>query len=37
MGGCVRSIGDRAFLDCSSLTSITIPNNVASIGKSAFC
>ena len=32
----VTSIGDRAFFDCSSLTSITIPNSVTSIGASAF-
>ena len=32
----VTSIGDIAFLDCSSLTSITIPNSVISIGNSAF-
>ena len=32
----VTSIGDMAFLDCSSLTSITIPNSVTSIGYNAF-
>ena len=32
----VTSIGERAFYDCSSLTSITIPNSVTSIGSSAF-
>ena len=32
----VTSIGDSAFLYCSSLTSITIPASVTSIGKSAF-
>ncbi|MDY3741665.1 MAG: leucine-rich repeat domain-containing protein [Prevotella sp.] len=32
----VTSIGDRAFYDCSSLTSITIPNSVTSIGYRAF-
>ena len=32
----VTSIGDRAFYWCSSLTSITIPEGVTSIGNSAF-
>ena len=32
----VTSIGEYAFMDCSSLTSITIPNSVTSIGKVAF-
>lgn len=32
----VISIGNGAFRDCSGLTSITIPNNVTSIGASAF-
>ena len=32
----VMSIGDCAFLDCSSLTSIVIPNGVMSIGDYAF-
>ena len=32
----VTSIGDRAFNDCSGLTSITIPNSVTSIGDNAF-
>ena len=32
----VTSIGNWAFIDCSGLTSITIPNSVTSIGESAF-
>ena len=32
----VTSIGEDAFYDCSSLTSITIPNSVTSIGELAF-
>ena len=32
----VTSIGDRAFVGCSGLTSIEIPNSVTSIGASAF-
>ena len=32
----VAIIGKSAFSDCSSLTSITIPNSVTSIGESAF-
>lgn len=29
-------IGENAFVDCSGLTSITLPSGVTSIGKSAF-
>ena len=32
----VTSIGGSAFYNCSSLTSVTIPNSVTSIGSSAF-
>ena len=32
----VKSISDNAFSDCSSLTSVTIPNSVTSIGECAF-
>ena len=32
----VTKIGNSAFLNCSSLTSITIPSSVTSIGNSAF-
>lgn len=31
----VTGIGDEAFKDCAGLTSITIPDSVASIGRSA--
>ena len=33
----VTSIGSYAFLDCTSLTSVTIPDSVTSIGDDAFC
>ena len=32
----VTSIGERAFYECSGLTSVTIPNSVTSIGSGAF-
>ena len=32
----MTKIGDRAFKDCTSLTSITIPNRVTWIGKYVF-
>ena len=35
-GKSVTSIGDWAFENCTSLTSITIPNSVTSIGYRAF-
>ena len=35
-GKLITSIGSGAFLDCGSLTSITIPNSVTTIGSIAF-
>ena len=35
-GKIVTTIGEEAFYDCDSLTSITIPNSVISIGVDAF-
>ena len=32
----VTSIGERAFWECTGLTSVTIPNSVTSIGDDAF-
>lgn len=32
----VNYIGDNAFMDCSSLTSVTIPSSVTTIGNNAF-
>lgn len=36
IGNQVTSIGDRAFYDCTPLTSITIPDSIKSIGSYAF-
>ena len=36
IGGSVTSIGNSAFMNCYSLSSITIPDSVTSIGNSAF-
>ena len=33
----VTCIGNRAFYECSGLTSVTIPNSVKNIGSNAFC
>ena len=32
----VTSLGDDCFMDCSGLTSITIPNSVTSLGAGCF-
>src|SRR5438067_7063128 len=32
----VTSLGNKAFGDCSNLTSVTIPNSVTNIGKGTF-
>ena len=32
----VSSIGQRAFLGCTELTNVSIPNSVTSIGEAAF-
>ena len=36
IGNTIESIGNYAFSNCSSLTSVTIPESVTSIGNSAF-
>ena len=36
VGYSVTSIGSRAFWSCTSLTNVTIPNSVTSIGEDAF-
>ena len=36
IGSCITSIGNAAFMDCTSLTSVTIGSGVTSIGNQAF-
>ena len=36
IGNNIKNIGERAFKNCTSLTSVTIPNSIASIGNEAF-
>ena len=36
IGNSVKSIGNKAFNNCSNLTSVTIPNSVTTIGNEAF-
>jgi hypothetical protein len=36
LGDDIKGIGESAFSDCSGLTSVTIPNNVTSIGDESF-
>lgn len=36
IGECVTSIGNLAFFECDSLSSVTIPNTVTTIGSDAF-
>jgi hypothetical protein len=37
IGDSVSTIGEAAFCDCASLTSVTIPQSVTTIGGGAFC
>lgn len=36
VGDCVNKVGDTAFSGCTSLSSVTIPDNVTTIGENAF-
>ena len=36
IGNGMTSIGEEAFIGCTGLTSVTIPEGVTSIGKNAF-